>query len=40
MIFKNKFPPDDLFYCSPLDPKKLEMISGWVDGWGFRFDWC
>ena len=28
MIFKNKFPPDHLFYCSPLDPKKLEMISG------------
>ena len=22
MIFKNKFPPDHLFYCSPLDPKK------------------
>ena len=32
MIFKNKFPPDDLFYCSPLDPKKLEMISGWTVG--------
>ena len=32
MIFKNKFPPDHLFYCSPLDPKKLEMISGWTVG--------